>query len=142
VNFSEAINACSPGSHPHADRPNWRPAETPDDYLRNCREGLETYSERRMAKLLGMTRIGLWRAKIASELPQELFKHILQERRRLGFGISMKSLAQIALALRKANNLAEVERCPHCGEVLRLRPLVGSKLADVVNQWLREQQPQ
>ena len=31
----------SPGSHPHSDRPNWRPAETVEEYLNNVREGLE-----------------------------------------------------------------------------------------------------
>jgi integrase len=40
----------SPGSHPHSDRPNWQPATTIDDYLRNCREGLEEYPDRRAAK--------------------------------------------------------------------------------------------
>ena len=49
----------SPGSHPHSDRPNWRPAETADEYLRNCREGLEQYSDRKFARLTGMSRIGL-----------------------------------------------------------------------------------
>ena len=128
---------CSPGSHPHADRPNWQPAETFEGYIVNCREGLETYSERRAAKLLGMTRIEAWRARIAGELPESLFEHILQERRRLGFSLSMKALAQVALALRTGNNVAEVERCPHCHGTLRIRAKVGNKLADVVNEWLK-----
>jgi hypothetical protein len=42
----------SRGSHPHSDRPNWRPAETYDEYVSNCQEGLEEWSERRAAKLL------------------------------------------------------------------------------------------
>jgi hypothetical protein len=29
-----------PGEHSHSDRPNWRPAETADDYFSNCKEGL------------------------------------------------------------------------------------------------------
>lgn len=64
---------CSPGSHPHSNRPNWEPAETANDYLRNCRDGLEAYSDRRMAKLLGWSRAHLWRAKLMAEIPEDLF---------------------------------------------------------------------
>ena len=67
---------CSPGSHPHSDRPNWEPAETANDYLRNCREGLEAYSDRRMAKLLGWSRAHLWRAKLMAEIPEDLFERL------------------------------------------------------------------
>ena len=35
--------------------PNWQPAATINDYYRNCREGLEEYSERRAAELLAST---------------------------------------------------------------------------------------
>jgi hypothetical protein len=72
-----------PGSHPHSDRPNWRPTETPDDYLRNCRECLETFSGRRFAKLMGMSRAHLWRAKLKwgaklmAKLPPGPFEHLL-----------------------------------------------------------------
>jgi hypothetical protein len=48
---------CSSGSNPHSDRPNWQPADNIDDYLRNCTEGLETYTDSRAAKLLGWTRV-------------------------------------------------------------------------------------
>ena len=48
-----------PGSHPHADQPNWKPADNADDYLRNCEDGLEKFSERRFAKLFGASRIEL-----------------------------------------------------------------------------------
>jgi hypothetical protein len=124
-----ANTECSPGSHPHSDRPNWRPAESFGEYVQNCRDGVEKYSERRAAKLLGMTPIEAWRAKIASELPETLFEHIMQERRRLGFSISMKALAQVALALRRGkNHAAEVQSCPHCGGVLRIRALVSKQL--------------
>jgi len=134
--------SCSPGSHPHSDRPNWRPAETFEDYIVNCREGLEQYSDRRVAKLFGVSRAELWRWKLMGELPDDLIEHILLERRRLGFSISTKALAQVALALRTGNNVAEVERCPHCGGTLRIRAKVGNKLADVVNHWLaRKEMP-
>ena len=49
---------------PRGAIPNWQPASTKVDYLRNCREGLEDYSERRLAKLLGWSRIRIHRAKL------------------------------------------------------------------------------
>jgi hypothetical protein len=61
----------SPGSHSHSDRPNWRPAENADNYLRNCQEGLEEYSERRLAKLMGIPRAQLWRWKLMADIPEE-----------------------------------------------------------------------
>jgi hypothetical protein len=67
---------CSPGSHPHSDRPNWQPAETIGDYLQNCREGLENYSDRRAAKLLGVPRIAIQRWKLMASLPKGLLDHI------------------------------------------------------------------
>ena len=57
------------GSHPHSDRPNWQPAETLDDYARNCREGLEDDSDRRAAQLLGRSRMAVYRAKLMAGLP-------------------------------------------------------------------------
>jgi hypothetical protein len=72
-----------------------------------------------------------------SELPEELFEHILQEGRRIDFSLSTKALAQVALALRKGiNDTPEVERCPHCSGVLRVRKLVGKQLAAVISEWL------
>jgi hypothetical protein len=71
-----------------------------------------------------------------ASLPEGLFEHLLAERRYTGLKLSTKSLAQISVALRTGNNVAEVERCPHCHGVLRVRSQVGDKLADVVNKWL------
>jgi hypothetical protein len=65
---------CSPGGHPHSDQPNWRPADTIVDYLANCREGLEEYSDRKAAKLWGISRAELWRWKLIGELPEDLFE--------------------------------------------------------------------
>jgi hypothetical protein len=135
--MTDTNSKCSPGSHPHSDRPNWRPAETIDEYFENCRDGVEKYSERRVAKLMGMTPIEAWRARVAAEIPEALFEHIMQEHRRLDFSISLKALAQVALALRRGkNDAAEVQCCPHCGGVLRIRALVSKQLLEVVNQWL------
>jgi hypothetical protein len=85
-----------PGSHPHADRPNRRLAEAPDEYLRNCDEGLEEYSERRAAKLWGVPRIELQRWKLMADLPEELFERLLA-----GGVRSTKAMAQVALALQR-----------------------------------------
>lgn len=67
----------SQGSHPHADRPNWRPAETAEDYLRNCREGIEKYSDRRFARLMGVPRIALYRWQMMADIPDSLFERLL-----------------------------------------------------------------
>ena len=47
---------------------NWQPAETIEDYLRNCREGSEEYSERRAAQLLGWPRMKVYRAKLMADI--------------------------------------------------------------------------
>jgi hypothetical protein len=105
------------GSHPHSDRPNWQPAETIDDYARNIREGLEEYSDRRAAKMLGRSRIYVYRATLMAELPDALLERLLD-----ADVVSSKTLANVALVLRRNGpRSADVERCPHCGEVLRVR---------------------
>ncbi len=76
------VPPCPPGSHPHADQPNWKPADTAEDYFVNCREGLEEYSERRLAKLFGVSRIELWRWKMMAGLPDDLFDTLFEGGRR------------------------------------------------------------
>jgi hypothetical protein len=135
---NSADDPCSPGSHPHSDQPNWRPAETIDEYLRNCRGGLEKYSERHAAKLMGVSRIALWRWKRIGELPSGLLEHILQKG---GLKeVSVKALAQVSVALRRGN-LADMECCPRCGHVLRRRARVSDDLVSIVNEWIAEPQP-
>ncbi len=135
-----AVTPCpsggSPGSHPHSDRPNWRPAETVADYLRNCDDGLETYSERRMAKLLGVSRTALWRWRMMAEIPEELFERLLAEADHV---LSTKELANIGRALYGHGPAHDVERCPHCGEVIRVRGRWRPSTAKIVNEWLSEQ---
>jgi hypothetical protein len=105
----EREDPCSPGNHSHSDRPNWHPAETAEEYFRNCDEGLEQYSDRRMAKLLGMSRTMLWRAKLVAELPRDLFETLVES----SPPPSAKQLAQIALALRReGNDVTHAECCP------------------------------
>ncbi len=125
----------SPGSHPHSDRPNWRPAETAKEYVSNCQEGLEAYSERRMAKMLGVSRARLWRWKLMAGIPEELFEHLLVETDHVP---STKELANVGRALNGRGPAHDAEYCPHCGEVLRVRGRWRSSTARIVNQWLSE----
>jgi hypothetical protein len=125
---------CSPGSHPHADRPNWQAAKTLDEYLQNCRDGLEAYSDRQAAKLMGISRTRLWRWKLLAELPEDLFERLVTELDHLP---SNRELACIARALLGQEQSPEIERCPHCHGVLRVRGRWRDSTAKVVNNWLR-----
>ncbi len=127
-------NRLFPGEHPHSDRPNWRPAETVDEYFQNCREGLETYSDIRLARLLGVTRTKLWRMRDMALIPQSLFDRLLA-----GGVRSTKQMAQVGQAFRKGNSLS-AERCPHCGCVLRLRTRVSDEALKIIGTWLVEQE--
>jgi hypothetical protein len=113
---------------------NWQPATTIGDYLRNCREGLEEYSDRRAAKLMGCPRIQLYRAKLMAELPDDLFEELLAA------GVtSSKALAQVALALKRDDpRAADVEHCPNCGGVLRIRHHVNLKALKAIAKLMRE----
>jgi hypothetical protein len=124
----------SPGSHPHANQANWRPAEVFDDYIRNCLDGLESYSDRRAAKLLGVSRAELWRWRLMAELPADLFDRLLKARPMP----STRSLAAIALALKgDEKSIVETECCPCCGHVLRVRRRINSAYVKIVDEWLR-----
>lgn len=126
---------CSQGSHPHSDRPNWEPAETIGDYLRNCEEGLEAFSQRRAAKLLGWSRVKLWRMMWIAELPNDLFDRLMSME---GRKPSERELAEVARGLFGRGGNVEIDRCPHCGEIVRVRPQWRMQTAEVVNDWLRE----
>jgi hypothetical protein len=127
----------SPGSHPHADRRNWQPATTLEEYCQNVAEGLEPLSERRMAKLGGFSRMLLYRAKLAAELPEAVIEALA------AVGVhSNRALAQIALALKRDTPLAaDVERCPHCGGELRRPYVVNHKAFKAVAEALGAAKP-
>jgi hypothetical protein len=131
-----SVQPCSPGSHPHADQPNWRPADNPWDFYRNCQEGLETYSERRIAKLFGISRVEAWRWKLMAELPDDLFEELLKS----GIKASSKSLAAAALLLKTGPyELTEpAELCPHCRGVLRVRLRVPREYIRIIARWVCE----
>ena len=71
-------DAVLPGEHPHSDRPNWRPAETVDEYFLNVREGLEKPSIERLTKLLDLNRTMSWRARQMAHIPAGLFDRLLR----------------------------------------------------------------
>ena len=48
-----------------------RPAETIGEYVSNCQ------TDHRFAKLMGMTRVQLYRAKLMAELPVDLFEYLM-----------------------------------------------------------------
>jgi hypothetical protein len=107
---------------------NWQPATTASEYLRNCQEGLEEYSDRRFAKLMGWSRMQVYRARLMAELPDALFEALLKAGVR-----SAKAMAQAALALKRDEPLArEIERCPHCDGIIRVRRHVNRKTFDAV----------
>ena len=51
---------------------------------------------------------------------------------------STKELAAVGRALSGRRAAHDVERCPHCGEVIRVRGKWRPSTADIVNEWLRE----
>jgi hypothetical protein len=122
----------SPGSHPHSGR-NWQPATTFDEYLQNCREGLEEYSDRRTAKLMGWSRMRLHRVLLTAELPDELFERLLAA------GVGQREMALIAAAAKSDAPAYDVERCPHCSGVLRRRSRISPKARAVIREWLDAQ---
>lgn len=126
-----------PGSdNPHADQRNWRPAETLADYLRNCREGLEQYSDTRAAKIMGWPRVQVWRARMMAEVPEAIFEELMEA------GVtSTKALAQVGQSMVTGSRGVEIERCPHCSGVLRSRSLVSRKAAAVIDKAAPSQKP-
>jgi hypothetical protein len=125
---------CPPGSTPFDGR-NWRPAETIDEYLRNCREGLETFSESRAANLMGVPRAHLWRMMMVAEIPEALFDRLLD----VSPSPSITELAAIGYALLNGLPDAEIDCCPNCGHVLRKRSRIRRESAAVVAAWLAEE---
>jgi hypothetical protein len=120
---------------PGSQRRNWSPAETVDDYLRNVEEGLEPHSDRRFAKLMGVSRTHLYRVNLIAQLPDDLFDALLKQR---PGPPKLRELANIALAMR-GHDTSETDRCPHCSGVLRRRLGFTQASADIVNRWIEEQ---
>jgi hypothetical protein len=99
----------SEGGYPGSQGRNWSPAETIDDYMRNCREGLEIWSDRQAAKLLGMNRMQYRKALLLAELPDELFEALLEGARQ---GRPRKRAQFRDLAIERLRHARRPER-PH-----------------------------
>lgn len=123
--MSSLDDAGSQGGHGR----NWAPAKTIDGYLRNCREGIEEWSDRRAAKLLGRSRTWLFRCRLLAELPAPLFESLLVA------GVRTRGLATIALALRRGCQTPEIERCRNCGAAVRICGISLQHLS-IVNDWI------
>jgi len=107
---------CSPGEHPHSDRPNYTAA----DYLEMCRTGEAVYSEAEVCRLLGWSRAHLWRVLFMASVPEEIFEETLAAMHADGKPMSTTRFVDM-LKRRMGKARTYVERCPHCGGVLRKR---------------------
>lgn len=98
---------------------------------------MEKPSIDRLVKLLDINRTHAWRARQLQHIPNGLFDRLLK-----GGVYGLKQLAQVGIALqRDGNQPAEIERCPHCGEVVRVRWLVGTKARKIISQWIDDGMP-
>ena len=128
----------SPGSHPHADRPNWQPGDDDADDLLQQKIGdafRDGKSERHIAKLLGVSRMAIWRGKILNEIPPGLLERLFAAR------VGTKALIYIGRFLRDRSQSPEVECCPNCGHVLRVRNKNILRAFDVMEQWGKDGRP-
>jgi len=132
-----------PGEHSHSDRPNWQPEDEFNEYWNKVRDGKEKFSNKRYAEeVLGMSRAAWWRCRLMADLPEGLIQYICQKVTdgKIKKVPGARTMARLALALRRGENLKpEIERCPHCGEVLRERRVVNDNLRDIVVQWAEEE---
>ena len=85
-----------------------------------------------MAKLMGWSRARMWRARLMAELPDDLFDTLLAADQYP----SSKSLAAVALALRRGEARRSAKCCPRCGYVLRIRRVVSDAYLAIVTRWL------
>ncbi len=105
---------CSPGEQSGEPEPDLGGL---GGYLEACRSGAEKYSIAGAARAMGVSRAYVYRMMSLSAVSEEVFEEVLD-------GLpSARSLTAVADAIkRRAGNAREYEeRCPHCGEVLRVR---------------------
>jgi hypothetical protein len=130
----------SPGSHPHSDRPNWRPGDDDaDELLRQkiadaLRDGK---SERHLAKLLELPRTTLWRGKKLAAIPDGLYERLAYAH------VGRKAMIYIGRYCETGELPGvETERCPHCGHKLRVRAVGIRRAIDVLNKWIDDGRPE
>lgn len=106
---------------------NSQPPTTPHEYLRNCQKGIEPFSERRFAKLMGWSPIHLYRVKLMAELPEAFFDALQAARLR-----GTKIVATLAVVFRLGDpHEADAGRCPHCGGALGVPSRIHRKALEV-----------
>jgi hypothetical protein len=76
--------------------------------------------------------------KLMASIPDDLFNRLLAAGREAGRSASTKALAQVGHFLSGDTKDLDVETCPHCGGVLRVRGRLRADLAKVVADWLVE----
>jgi hypothetical protein len=120
---------------------NWRPGDddSEDLLLQKLLDALrDGKSEREVAKLLNVPRTLFWHAKKLNAIPQGLFERLLAAR------VGAKALTYIGrLCEHGVEELppVEVERCPACGHLLRVRSAGLKRALDVYNKWITDGQP-
>ena len=105
---------CSPGEHPHADRPNF----TLEDYFRMVQGGEAEFSLSEVARLLGGSRMTVHRWMNFASITADEFEAVLDDFRAKGKALSTTAVSD---EIKRRTGLARTyeERCPNCGHVLR-----------------------
>ena len=98
---------CSPGEHPHSDRPNF----TLEDYLAMCEAGEAEYSLSEVARLMGVSRMNLHRWMIMASVTDEEFEAVLADFESAGKRLSTTAIAD-EIKRRTGRARAYEERCP------------------------------
>jgi hypothetical protein len=96
--------------------------------------GAEPWSDRRAAKLLGTSRVSVWRMHLLAVIPESL----LNKLEKLEPKVTKKELEFIARWLTDTQWKPENEYCPHCGGLVRHRKIKDS-VFDAVEAWQKEQ---
>jgi|SRR6516164_1954692 hypothetical protein len=127
----------SPGSRLR----NWRPGDDDADELlwQKIADALrDGKSERQIAKLLGVPRSMIWRAKKYSAIPGGLFQRLLDAH------VGSKALLYIARYCDDGElPPIEPEHCPHCGHRLRVRSAKGIRRGlDILSKWIEDGRPE
>jgi hypothetical protein len=129
----------SPGSHPHSARPNWQPGD--DDVeelqLQKLADALrDGKGERHIAKLLGVSRMMFWRGRAMAAIPKGLRERLIAAR------VGKKAMIYVGRPCSGDEEVRpEVERCPHCGGLLRVRNKDILHALDILQQWIADGSP-
>lgn len=113
--MTERASSVPPGSTTEAARRNFHI----DDYLQMCRDGEATFSISEAARVMGVSRMHVYRMMMLAEVSDEEFEEILAEREERG----LTSLSALYDEVKRRTGRAReyVEHCPHCGGALRTR---------------------